>query len=318
MRQRSTMMSSQLGAGTGGVWTTADARRCGLSDDQIRHRTGSGEWQRLRRGVFTDGGVVPDPGMRGWAAILAAGGPGRALASGRTTARLLGLPLIDDDDPTTGALDRGIDDVSVLVTRRPSQRDTLRIHRGAVGPADVTTVAGCPSVTLERALLPLTPVLTTEALVCLLDAALHRHLLDRSKLARVVENSAGRPHGAALRTAASLADARAESPAETLARLLLTSDLPGLVPQVRLRDAAGRVVARFDLADEVLRLAVEADGRRGHSGDEMAARDRWRDSTSRRLGWTTERCTWWELRCAPDRLRTRVLGRADELRRTAA
>ena len=34
---------------------------------------------------------------------LAAGGPGQAWAAGRTTARIYGLPLIDDGDPATGA-----------------------------------------------------------------------------------------------------------------------------------------------------------------------------------------------------------------------
>jgi hypothetical protein len=81
----------------------------------------------------------------------------------------------------------------------------------------------------------------------------------------------------------SAADGRAESPAETLVRLLLLPDLPGLVPQVRVLDGR-RVLARFDLADEELMLAVEADGRRGHAGEVMAAKDRARDATHRTAG----------------------------------
>ena len=94
-----------------------------------------------------------------------------------------------------------------------------------------------------------------------------------------------------------LADRRAESPAETLARLALLPTMPGFVPQHRLLGPDGRVLARYDLADEDLRLAVEADGKAGHAGDRMVAKDRRRDRVSERHGWRTERVTWWELRC---------------------
>jgi hypothetical protein len=300
------MGASELGVGTGGVWTTADARRRGLTVEQVRHRTASGEWQRLRRGVFTDGGIVADAGMRAWAAVVAAGGSGRAWATGRTTARLLDLPLIDDDDPATGALDRAHDDVAVPPTRRPVQRTTLRVHRGVL-TAGTTTIAGCPTVTLEGALLPLAAVLTHEALVCLLDAALHRHLLDRTQLTLVVERGTGRQHSAALRLAASVADPRAESPAETLARLLLLPVIPSLEPQVELFDDVARLVARFDLGDRHVRFAVEADGKRGHAGSTMVARDRRRDRSTGRWGWATERVTWFELRRQQAALVQRVL-----------
>jgi very-short-patch-repair endonuclease len=94
-----------------------------------------------------------------------------------------------------------------------------------------------------------------------------------------------------------LADARAESPPETLARLLLRPQLPGLEPQVELFDQTARIVARFDLGDRRVRLAVEADGKVAHAGAAMVAKDRRRDRRTEALGWHTERVTWWELRC---------------------
>jgi hypothetical protein len=100
----------------------------------------------------------------------------------------------------------------------------------------------------------------------------------------------------ALRAAIAVADGRAESPAETLARLLLLPVLAGLVPQVELFDGAARLVARFDLGDPEVKLAVEADGTRGHAGTAMVAKDRRRDRRSEAQGWTTERVTWFELR----------------------
>jgi len=301
---------SSLGNGTGGVWTTAEALRCGLSEEQVEHRVQTGEWQRLRRGVLCDAGVVPDAAMRGWAAVKAAGGAGHAWAAGRTTARLFRLPLIDDDDPATGAAEHVHDDVAVSVSRHPSQRATLHVQRLHLISGHTVRVDGCPTLTLDSALPGLARLLTREALVCLLDSALHQDLVDEQRLEVVIEARAGRHGGALLREAVQLADGRAESPAETLARLLLLPVLPGLVPQVQLFDRGMREVARFDLGDEQIGLAVEADGTRGHSGAQMVAKDRRRDRTTGGYGWTTERCTWWELRREQEALRARVLATA--------
>lgn len=309
---------AELGVGSGGVWTTAQARSCGLSDDQIEHKVALGEWQHLRRGVLTDGGIAPDALMLGWAAVAAVGGAGRAWAAGRTTARLLGLPLIDDEDPATRAVDAENDDVAVQATRRPRQRRTLRVQRMTLKNGDTMLINGCPSLTLDRALPGLARVLSFEALVCLLDAALHRELIDDDRLTALVAAYAGRNGGACLRRAVALADGRAEAPSETLARLILLPVLPGLVPQVEVFDSGMRLVARYDLADEELKLAVEADGKRGHAGEQMVAKDRRRDRRTGSFGWTTERCTWWELRREQAALRARVVATAASLRRRAA
>ena len=306
------MNPSDLGTASGGVWKRADAVRAGLSPEQVRRRLERGEWQRVRRGVMTDGGITPDALMRGWAAVVAAGGAERARATGRTTARLLALPLIDDADPATGSSDAAVDDVLVPVDTRLRQRPTLRVFRSRLGEHQRVRLGGCPSLSLEAALPHLAAVLSPEALVCLLDAALHRGLLEPARLPDVVDRRGAR-YTSVLRRAVALADRRAESPAETLARLLLLPVLPGLVPQVRLLDSAYRVVARFDLADEGLRLAVEVDGKAGHAGAEMAARDHRRDRKTATYGWTTERCTWWELRRDQPALRRRVLATAERL-----
>ena len=293
---------SGLGSGTGGVWTVADAVQAGLTREQVRRRLERGEWQHLRRGVMTDAGVVPDPPMRAWAAVLATGGlPARA--AGRTTVRLLHLPLLDDDPR--------LDDVAVPPGIRHRSRATLHVAELGLAPGDRVRISGCPSVSLLRALPRLANVLSYEGLVCLLDAALHRQRVDEAQLQQALRRYAGQPGAVALRRAVADADGRAESPAETLARLVLLPVVPGLVPQVRLRDRSGRVVARFDLGDPVLRLAVEVDGRQGHAG--MAARDHQRDRVASALGWTTERCTWSEVRHQPVALQRRVAATAARL-----
>jgi len=304
-----------LGVATGGVWTTAQARRAGLTQDQVDSRLRTGEWQRLHRGVHSYGGISPDARMRGWAAVLACGGPGRAWAAGRTTARLLGLPLLGDPDPASA---RYADDVAVPAGRRLATRPRLHVSRLALVAGQTVRIGGCPSLSPVRALPGLAELLPRDALVCLLDAALHRSLMSADELEQLLAARAGRNGTGRLRTAVRCADGRAESPAETLARLVLLPHLPGLVPQVRLVDRTGRVVARFDLGDEHLRLAVEVDGLAGHAGAAMVAKDRRPDRATEALGWTTERCTWADLRGDPAGLVRRVLGTADRLRRTAA
>ena len=275
-------------------------------------RVAAGEFQRLHRGDYCDGGVQPSPLMRGWAAVLARGGHGRAWAAGRTLARMLELPLIDDDDPATKAYDRVHDDVALL-HGHPGRTGNLLASRPAfVVGTETVLVGGCPSLTLQRALPGLAKVLSHEAFVCLLDAALHTEQLTPAQLTAAVQRERGGRQAGALRRAAALADGRAESPNETLARLLLQPALPGLVPQVPLLDARGRLVARFDLGDERRRFAVEADGKRGHAGEVMRAKDGRRDRSTGRLGWATERVTWSDLRTQQAATLRRVVGAAEE------
>ncbi|MDP9430054.1 MAG: hypothetical protein M3Q47_14820, partial [Actinomycetota bacterium] len=99
---------SSLGARSLGVWTRREALRL-LSAGGLDTLVRAGTWQVLWRGVYTDGGVVPDDAQRARAAVLATGGSGTA--AGRTAARVWGLPLLDDEP---------VDDVAVP-GHRPSQ-----------------------------------------------------------------------------------------------------------------------------------------------------------------------------------------------------
>jgi hypothetical protein len=139
-------------------------------------------------------------------------------------------------------------------------------------------------------------LLSREAAVCCVDDALHRQVVVPAQLSGQIVATKGSRHGPVLREVVALADGRAEAPSETLMRLLLLPALPGLVPQVELFDQRIELVARFDLGDEAVRLGVEADGKRGHSGAVMVARDRRRDRRSAALGWQTERLTWFDIR----------------------
>ena len=330
MDGRTTEGLALLGATTRGLWTrrqALDVVSRGVVQSQVRR----GLWQVAWPGVYADAGQVLDTGQRARAAVLASGGDGppflgpdlrrspAGVASGRTAARVHRLPLIDDRDPATGAQQHLLDDVTVrtaadpLRSLSPDGPRVLRRTARSLTPDDVVgTTSGLWLTSVVRTLVDLAALLTLEALVCALDDARHRRLVDDEQLAGAGERTRWSPGSAAFRTGVALSDGRAESPAETLARLALLPVVPGLVPQHRLRDSYGRVLARFDLGDAELRLAVEADGKAGHAGPVMAAKDRARDRLAASHGWHTERVTWYELRRRRPSLVARVAAAAAE------
>lgn len=302
----------RLGAETAGVWTASAARMAGFTTDEIRGRVYAGEWQQLRPGVFTDGGVVPDAFQRASAAVQAACTVRRvAVAAGRTAARMWDIPLVDDSDPATQRFEATEDDL--VLTFGATQAKGLHSRQLTLAPGDVCLLRGIPTLTLHRTLYDLASVLRQDALVCALDAVLHQQRVTRAQLDRIATERSWCPGVAAFRTAAALTDALAESPHETLTRLVLKPVLPDLRSQVRVYDGSGRIVARLDLGDKARRLGVESDGATYHAG--RAAQDRRRDA---RTGWTVERCSWFETRCEPEQLRRRVLETARRLELRAA
>ncbi|MDX6198267.1 MAG: hypothetical protein QOJ79_1418 [Actinomycetota bacterium] len=293
------------------MWATWAAHAAGLSEDDILGRLERGEWQRLRRGTYTNGGVQPDAFMRASSAVQNACTKRRvAVAAGRTAARLYGIPLVDDHDPATKRFEWRHDDV--VLSFGETTAKTLHSRQLALGPDDVCLLRGIPVLTLARTVVDLGAVLRPDALVCALDHVLHHGWLSRGLLEQTAAARARVPGLLAFRTALALTDELAESPHETLTRLILKPVLPGLRSQVQVFDGGMREIARLDLGDEELRLGVESDGSTYHRG--RAAEDRRRDY---RTGWTIERCSWFDTRRRQDELRARVLSSAARLRRKA-
>lgn len=303
---------SSLGSTSGNVWTRGQALRLAPAST-LRGLLADGSWQRFWPGVYTDGGEL-SPVQRCWAAVLASGGAS-AVVCGRTAARFWGFPLVDDRDPATSAQEHRIDEVIAPAHRRTLRFGgrELRRHRFVVRPGDVVQPRGLAITSPLRTLIDCSSSLAPAAAVCVLDDALHRGVVRVEELDAAVLDARGRPGVLALAAALASADGRAESPFETLTRLLLLPVLPDLEPQVELCDERGRLIARFDLGDRTRRLAVESDGTTAHAGPQMLAKDRRRDERTEALGWHTERVSWYDVRCRPEQVRARVLRRAARL-----
>jgi hypothetical protein len=135
--------------------------------------------------------------------------------------------------------------------------------------------------------------------IALMDAALHTGHLTNLGDARSL--TCGRRGAATRWDWWQHADGRAESPLETRLRLLLTE--AGMVPeqlQWPVHDAAGRVIARLDLAWPSRRLDIEADGMAVHGDPHALYRDRHRQNMLTMLGWTVLRFTWVDVTGRPD------------------
>jgi hypothetical protein len=267
-------------------------------------------------GIYADSGYELDLVRTAWAAVLAGGD--QAVVCGRTAARLWGLPLIDDHDPATESFQHNEHDV---VTRRhhtgPVVGADFRLHRRQLKleSDDVTFhPSGLVLTTPARTIRDIAAIVSPDALVCALDQALRRELIGWGELDAEAARAKGSRQGPRLRAAIALADGIAESPAETLARLLLKPHFPGLRPQVKVLDRRGELVAVLDFLVDELKLAVEVDGKANHAGELMVAKDRRRDHRTERLGYTTERVGWYDLRCRSVGFVSRVLQTAARLR----
>jgi hypothetical protein len=134
----------------GPVFTRADARDQGMTDDAIRYRLGTGRWVRLRRGVHTTAELwtAATPAQRHLLAVSAALRATRhpVVVSHRSAALLLGLPLAAGI-PARPSLTvprhlRGfLDDVDLHLMASGATPPSTTLARAAGGPVVVTSPA---------------------------------------------------------------------------------------------------------------------------------------------------------------------------------
>lgn len=180
--------------------------------------------------------------------------------------------------------------LQVTVTGARAPEPGVRLHRARLRPADVDTLR--PLTSPLRTLLDCGRVLPLVEAVVVLDAALNGGVVRRSVLRAAA--AAARGHGAAaLRRAVRFADELADSPLESVLRLLM--DLLGLivVSQVKIR-GVGRV-------DFVIGgwLVIEADGFEFHSDRRAYQEDRRRGNALAAQGKVYLRFTWEDVRFRP-------------------
>ena len=264
-----------------GAMTTAQAREAGLTPRQLRTLVAHG-WTRLTQGVYVEPHPVDPFRASVRAALLACP---QAIACGVTAARLHGLWGLPRWTPAERP------HLLLPAGRTYNARTGICLHNG-LQPGECVLLGPIPAIALERTATELARSLRAEDLVCLLDRALRLGWEPDAGSSRRTRR---------LRAALALTDARSESPLETLLRLLFVR--AGLAPEAlqhEVRDNAGRVLARLDMAWPSVRLAVEADGREYHDDPDALYRDRHRANDVVLEGWRILRFTWADVLRRPE------------------
>lgn len=260
-----------------GVFSRAQAKAAGADRGQIQHRLATRRWVIVHLGVYRLNGLP-----RSWhqalvAACLAIGA--RAVVSHRAAGALWRLPGFEPDV------------IEVTVNRaRSVRRPGILVHRSTVlDPVDLGRIDGVPVTSPARTLVDLAGIVTPEVLEEALDDALRRRLTTIGRLRwRISElGRRGRPGIGVL---GRMLDERSrgsvpKSVLETrTARFIRKAGLPEPVRQYPIRRGA-TVVAVVDFAYPEIKLAIEADGYRWHSGRARWEHDRARANALTHLGW---------------------------------
>lgn len=217
------------------------------------HLTRSGErapvrWTRVTHGAHRPK-VVDDPfraDLAAWARVL----PPSTRFTHLTAARLWGLwlPPLPADLPVVVACDP--------TGTRPRRAGLHVLRPSALAPP--TSVAGLPVDPVEVTLLAACRDVSELDALVMVDSALQAGLTTPAALAAT---AFGRARGAPrLRRVLRRADARSESPWETLLRVLHQHLDVEVAPQHVVRDSAGSFVARGDLRLTGHRMLHEYDG----------------------------------------------------------
>jgi hypothetical protein len=263
-----------------------------------------GELLRIGRGYYATAdlaGLVPAlPAGRlllSAAAAAVALGP-TAAVSHHTAAQLHGLAML------------GRPPAALALTRPPgagsrSARSGVRVHCAALPEEHVGGRFGVPVTTVPRTVIDLARALNFRAAVVVADSALQQKLTSRNELTRVIAACQRWP---GLRNAvqvAEFADGGAESPLESLARVVFRDGgLPPPELQVEIRDS--EFIGRVDFLWRQFRTIAEVDGAGKYADQSLAIRQLRRDKRLREAGYEVLHFDWHEINSDPGYVVTAV------------
>lgn len=189
----------------------------GMTDDELRRARRRGELVVVAPGVYAD---PTDPMLRRperrhrlrVTAALPRAAPD-AVVSHVSAAVLHGLPIWDQP----------LDVVHMTRARRTSGGRTgrLHVHTTPLEPDEIVEVDGIRVTSVPRTLADVARTAGFEQAVVVVDAALHKHLVDRAALAAAVARASGWPGAPDARRVAAFANAGAQSVGESRSRVAM-------------------------------------------------------------------------------------------------
>ncbi len=225
------------------------------------------------------------------AAATAALGPSAAV-SHQTAALLHGLSLLGPP-PTL-----------LTITRPPgtgsrSGKPGVRIHSAALSAEHVGGRLAVPVTTVPRTVIDLARVLDFRAGLVVADSALQQKLTSKNELRAVLAACRRWPGTRRAGQVVEFADSRAESPLESLARIVFRDcGLPPPELQVVVT-ADGEFVGRVDFLWKQFRTIAEVDGAGKYDDPSLARRELRRDKRLREAGYEVVHFDWKEINGDP-------------------
>ena len=265
-------------------FTPAQAAEVGITRNQLTRMVREGHLRRVYRGVYVEAASEDTLLTRAQALRLVV--PSTAVVTEELSAWVRGVDLLARGDHIIPP---------PLTVSQPLDRTRVR-QQGTTGsrrllePRDVEELAGVLRTTSLRTAMDLARKRPRPRGLGALDALLRSGDFTSQALTAEIPRFRGFRGVVRLRELAAIADARAESPAESAMRLLwIDAGLPAVTPQVSVRNALGVEVYRLDMGLPELRYAVEYDGLAWHSSPVQRAHDRARRAWLRKSeGWTID------------------------------
>jgi len=264
--------------GQGGLLTALDVAGLAGGDVNLRREVRAGRWRLVLPGVVVAAGTPVDRELLTRAAVLWL--PPYGALSHASAARCWGIHVPNDAG------------VWVTVPWEAPQRSRLGVTvvRTRHLPARWRTGRELRWTPADRTIVDLAQVLRARELDAALLSAVRRGVSSAVEVDRAAMGLHGRAGLQLLRRTTSRWTAERESQLEDLLDADVRSVYAGEVKrQATVPDAAGRPVARLDIAAPELRLAFEADGLLFHSTDAQLAADQRRDRALLARGWTVVR-----------------------------
>jgi hypothetical protein len=182
---------------------------------------------------------------------------------------------------------------NLVTVTRPRQGDGsrsgvkgLRVHVADLPPDDVVTRYGVPVTSVARTVIDLSRTMTFREAVVVADSALHAGMVTRADLEAALVACPRWPGLRRARKVVAFSDERAESPLESLSRVIM--DEEGLEPpglQVWVTDGDGARIARPDFFWAKYRTIGEADGAMKYENPAEARKQLARDKKLRQAGY---------------------------------
>jgi hypothetical protein len=261
------------------VFTSDDALAAGWTPSALKNAVRHGHLVRLLRGVYTAGAATPQ-----LAAVAAARALSAAVVSHRSAVLLHGLPLLGTLPP--------VPEVTVPQLGG-ANHPHARIHRAQLRPEDITLVGDTEVTAVARTTVDLARHRPVGTAVAAMDAALQRNMTTLDEIEDVLRFCWNWPRIRRAQVAVRLSDGHAESPLESISRLVLRElHIRPPATQVPIFDRYGRLVGRSDFYWDEFGVIGEADGRSKYDERHVLVAEKEHQEHYEELGLVVVRWGW--------------------------